>query len=254
MDKSFFIQGFGNRFNFITTTIADIDDKYEEDLTVYINLGKNNILDTYAYLLAKLYQSPKTIISFDSDAEKLYGKYYNDKKLESIAMKKGNGGEEYTYIITLQSFALKYAGLHCLDRTMLECPDQIDNPVMNKYDWAYAIGMVERCLVYFKIMMLDWKTAPLEEGVRTDENKILHMIKAFDEADDGILTRGELSIKTNWSLGKSFDESIKTLEERLVVEKMSDEEFNALSDETKVKHGISLQKSGNRPHVYKDIR
>lgn len=249
LDASDFTLGLGNR---IAWEVFDISPKELTATELFsripeIRQEKQRRIMEFATILSYIDRltALRVEIKDNSRAGRILVSFRNEINSKALSLnQKDKSSIEALYISKSFVLALKLAALKVVSRSYTEFKDKkTDEPItlyVSKEDADWAVSKARRFNENFKKMLVDWSIKPRKKPVETVES-YYNVVEQYFNNSDRIFARPEFMDRTKLS---SYDASqiLKTLIEAAKIEKLTDEEIRALSEDICKKHHINRKK------------
>lgn len=231
MDKSFFIQGTGNRLVYIIHDVQTVKryqaSEYFVPESEWIAVFER--AERYGAWLRQMYDSP---VRFVQPASPIVGQMWTEFKyeIESKALDEYHRnplGIEYVYNQRLPVLALKLAGLSAVSRRYdVIGVTNLNRIFIEKGDMLWAIFKTRKYQEYFRLLLENWAVVPTSRPVETDERSIQYMRAVIKRC--GLISQSRLLQETGMVTNKNYYDVIKTLVDLNEIEVLEEEEVRNL--------------------------
>jgi hypothetical protein len=243
IDRSFFVQGTGNRFLFVLSMPRDIQmnfDTEEEEASDFFGLlagetdsNMDEDLENFAKRILFLRDNAPNTLEFTNSAALLAYKYYkNNHKMATRKWSEDRKNIEYSYLSERSILMIKLAGLYALSNNEqrivegLLTKDSEDSIIITEKAVKWAILRMEEYSDNFVKLIDMWTEAKARgETVKIIEDDYKY-IKSILRRHGGMLNRTQLARKTKYS-SRRFREIINSAVQQKVLYLLTEIEDNS---------------------------
>jgi len=237
MNRSFFMQGTGNRFLYIFDNPSTVEESTAEEFFIspYREMDRYEAqFASYARRLNEIALNVPRAVGFMPDAAEIMVKYHNKKRKQAMEIfKREYLNIDYSYIVRLPEFAIKLAGLHCIsynEKTLHE----IGELLIWDHNVKWAIEKVEDHWNYYRKMMDVWSSIAQQKEVVSEETELEYVLSKLRRLG-GSASRSRLRRELGWSNLQKFNSIIGILVD---------------NGEIYIKQGEGSKGGGPKPTVY----